>query len=127
MKWQILCTAEKIDNTLLGNNSCSLVVTSSSSVALLQTKVVTYIYSFKWDTLGDTRTCFCNRNGDDFGEVDQQKVDGNHLTGKEEHSEGDDYSGRTGRSRLGEVKEKVLRSSAECRWQMSFTRCPTAR
>ena len=41
-------------------------------------------------------------------------------------SEGDDYSGRTSRIRLGEVKEE-LRSSAERRWRMSFARRLTAR
>ena len=79
-----------------------------------------YVYTYAW-----TRSCKCN--GEDFGEVDRRKIERSHLPGKEEHSEGDDYSGRMGRSRLGEVKEEVLCSSVERRWQMLFARCPTAR
>ena len=65
----------------------------------------TYVYTYAW-------TCSCNPNGEDFGKADRQTIEGNHLPGNEEHNEGDDYSGRTGRSRLGEVEE-VIRSSAE--------------
>ena len=79
-----------------------------------------YVYTYAW-------TCSCNRNGEDFGEVDRQKIEGDYLPGKEEHSEENDYSGRMGRSCLGEVKEEVLCSSVERRWRMSFARRPTAR
>ena len=40
-----------------------------------------YVYTYAW-------TCSCNRNGEDFGEVNQRKVEGNHLPGEEKHSEG---------------------------------------
>ena len=79
-----------------------------------------YVYTYAW-------TCSCNCNGEDFGAVDRWKIEGNHLLGKEEHSEGDNYSGITGRSCLWEVKEEILRSSAERRWRMLFERHPTAR
>ena len=48
----------------------------------------------------------------DFGEVDQWRVEGNHLSAKEEHSEGDNCSGRTGRSHLWKVEEEALRVGA---------------
>ena len=31
-----------------------------------------YVYTYAW-------TCSCNRNGEDFDEVDRQKIEGNHL------------------------------------------------
>ena len=62
---------------------------------------------------------------EDFGERDQWSDEGNHLSAKKEHSEGDNCSGRTGRSHLWKVKEALrIGAVANVVHKMSHSKVP---